>query len=153
MLKWVSEWISKSDKIDWLIDWLITRSVGANEEASRSGLNVEVEVGEDGWLAFVWELHATYSDTVVLFFSVRHLWLSNWNGVLLRTSLFMNMRVCVNSIPRSFYSTRISLFVYYTFDFPPNWLATHVMSCPCCLVFVLLVVGAPLKLVADGQNS
>ena len=61
--------------------------------------------------------------------------------------------MCVNSIPRSFYSTRISLFVYYTFDFPPNWLATHVMSCPGCLVFVLLVVGALLKLVAGGQNS
>ena len=124
MLKWVSEWISKSDKID----WLITRSVGANEEASRSGLNVEVEVGEDGWLAFVWELHATYSDTVVLFFSVRHLWLSNWNGVLLRTSLFMNMRVCVFIQFQGHFIVHVSVYLFITLStfHPIGW---QRMSC------------------------
>lgn len=47
----------------------------------------------------------------------------------------------------------VYLFFYYTFDFPPNWLATHVMSCPGCLVFVLLVLGALLKLVAERVSK
>ena len=150
MLKWVSEWISKSDKIDCLIYQIRWRQWG--------GIEIRVECW--GWSRRRWVVGLRMRIACHILWYCCSLLLRppslalelKWSATTDLT-IYEYACVCVNSIPRSFYSTRISLFVYYTFDFPPNWLATHVMSCPCCLVFVLLVVGALLKLVAGGQNS
>lgn len=46
------------------MDLVLTRSVGSNEKASRSGGELEAEVGEERWLSLVRELHAADSDSV-----------------------------------------------------------------------------------------
>jgi hypothetical protein len=46
------------------VDLVLTRSIGTDEKASRSGGELEVEVGEERWLSLVRELHAADSDSV-----------------------------------------------------------------------------------------
>lgn len=56
-----------------------TRSVSADEKATRSGRDVEIEIVEEWILSCVCELHSAYTDTVfLLIFSSFFYWLRSF---------------------------------------------------------------------------
>lgn len=147
----MSEWISKSDKIDWLIYQIRWRQRGG----------IEIRVWCWGWSRRRWAVGLRMRIAChILWYCCSLLLRPPSLALELKWSASMDLTIyedaCVFIQFQGHFIVHVSVYlfiVYYTFDFPPNWLAAHVMSCPGCLVFVLLVLGALLKLVAERVSK
>lgn len=103
----MSEWISKSDKIDWLIYQIRWRQRGG----------IEIRVWCWGWSRRRWAVGLRMRIAChILWYCCSLLLRPPSLALELKWSASMGLSIyedaCVYSIPRSFYSTRISLFVY-----------------------------------------